>query len=316
MTRIPHLLGLEELSSAQIRGLLSVARRFADSPSLDRAPDLLQGKTVGLVFFEDSTRTKTSFETATTALGGRPMDFSAATSSLKKGETTYDTLITLKNAGADGFVVRHPSSGGPAYLAAKLGFPVVNAGDGHHEHPTQGLLDALTLEEALGSLKGRRVLIVGDIIHSRVARSNAHCLTKLGADVVLCGPPTLLPPEGALPGRVTPRLDEELASADAVMMLRIQFERQSFFPVPSSGEFTRFWGLTAERAALLKPEAFVMHPGPMNRGLEIDSLVADSPRSLIARQVAMGVPTRMACLAAVLAPDRLEQWAKKEGVVP
>ncbi|HTL13016.1 MAG TPA: aspartate carbamoyltransferase catalytic subunit, partial [Bdellovibrionota bacterium] len=277
-------------------------------------PDLLSGVTVGLVFFEDSTRTRTSFETAAVRLGARVQGFSAGTSSIKKGETTYDTLITLKQAGADGFVVRHPSSGGPAYLAQKLGYPVLNAGDGFHEHPTQGLLDALTLEEALGTLKGKRILIVGDIAHSRVARSNAHCLSKLGAEVILCGPPTLLTPPGALPGRVTSQVDQEIPQADAVMMLRIQFERQSFFPVPSASEFTRFWGLTQDRAKKLKNDARVLHPGPMNRGLEIDSAVADSPRSLIARQVALGVPARMAAMAAVLAPDKLEAWCKKEGV--
>lgn len=300
------LLGATELSAARIRKLLATAGAFSRTPP----PALLQGKTVVNLFFENSTRTRTSFELAARRLGGATLSFSAAGSSVQKGETLIDTARTYAALGADCFVLRHSASGAPLTLSRAVRVPVVNAGDGFHEHPTQALLDAFTIESRLGSLKGKRVLILGDIAHSRVARSNLQVLTKLGARVTVCGPPTLLPPglEQSSEIEFAYRPETVLPDADAVMALRLQTERQSKAQIPSLSEYARFWGLTADRARLMKPEAVILHPGPVNRGVEIAPEMADGPRSLILEQVANGVWVRMAVLATVCNPEGLEKW--------
>jgi aspartate carbamoyltransferase catalytic subunit len=260
--------------------------------------DLLRGRTLINLFFEDSTRTRTSFELAGKRLGADVINMSVSASSVNKGETLLDTATTLNAMQCDLLVVRHDQSGAPALLAQKVDAAVINAGDGTHEHPTQALLDALTIRRRRGTLDGLVVAICGDIAHSRVARSNIYLLTTMGAQVRLIGPPTLLPAGVERLGiEVFHDMNRGLAGADIVMMLRLQRERMSRGQVPSAREFFRFYGLDAARLAHAKPDALVMHPGPMNRGVEIDSAVADDPtRSLIREQVEMGVAVRMAVL--------------------
>ncbi|QRK06114.1 aspartate carbamoyltransferase catalytic subunit [Archangium violaceum] len=293
-----HLLGIEGLRRADIEALLDRAEAH-----LHGGPDashVLRGKVVANLFFEDSTRTRTSFEMAAHALGAEVLNWTTAGSSVSKGETLLDTVRNIEATGPVALVIRHRSSGAPHLAARHVRCAVINAGDGTHEHPSQALLDAFTLRRRWGSLDGRTVLIVGDIRHSRVARSNLHCLTTLGAKVVLCGPPTLLPPGlESLGAEVTSNLDSVLPRADAVMCLRVQTERQSENFFPSAREFSRMFGLNAARAERLKPEALVLHPGPMNRGVEIAPAVADGPRSVILEQVAHGVAVRRAILEEV-----------------
>jgi aspartate carbamoyltransferase catalytic subunit len=293
-----HLLGIEGLRRSDIEALLDRAEaHLHGSPD---ASHVLRGKVVANLFFEDSTRTRTSFEMAAHALGAEVLNWTMVGSSVSKGETLLDTARNIEATGPVALIIRHRSSGAPHLVARHVRCAVVNAGDGTHEHPSQALLDAFTLRRRWGRLDGRTVLIIGDIFHSRVARSNLHCLTALGAKVVLCGPPTLLPPGlEALGARVTSRLDDVLPEADAVMCLRVQSERQgeSFFP--SAREFSRLFGLNAARAERLKPEALVLHPGPMNRGVEIAPAVADGPHSVILEQVAHGVAVRRAVLEVV-----------------
>lgn len=310
-----HLLSAQELSEAQIRKLFTVARAFAPFVKANETIPLLTKQTVVTLFFENSTRTRTSFELAARKLGGATLSFAAATSSTAKGETLIDTAKNIQAMGPNCIVVRHASAGSPQVLAKSVSVPVVNAGDGFHEHPTQGLLDAFTIEEKLGDLKGKRVVIFGDIAHSRVARSNIYILRRLGARVAVCGPPTLLPPRPDTLGvDFGFHLEQFLPDADVVMALRVQLERQNRMQMPSINEYSRGWGLNRDRARLLKSGAIILHPGPINRGVEIDPEVADGPRSVILDQVFNGVIIRMAVLATVCNPKGLDQWLSEKGV--
>nr|WP_249211984.1 aspartate carbamoyltransferase catalytic subunit [Gluconobacter cerinus] len=293
------MLGIEGLTAGQIAPFLDLAESYALLSRSRSAPrDALRGRTVINLFFEDSTRTRTSFELAGKRLGADVINMTVATSSVNKGETLLDTASTLNAMRCDLLVVRHGQSGAPALLSQKVEASVVNAGDGTHEHPTQALLDALTIRRHFGRLEGLTIAICGDVGHSRVARSNIHLLTALGNSVRLVGPPTLLPSAMAELGNVTlySDMDEALKGADVVMSLRLQKERMGAGLVPSSREYFRFFGLDRRRLALANPGALVMHPGPMNRGVEIASDVADSDQSVIAEQVEMGVAVRMAVL--------------------
>ncbi len=270
---------------------------------------ILKGKTVLQFFVENSTRTRLSFESATRRLGGMSLAFSPSSSSLSKGETLADTVNVIRQYGVDGIVVRHRSMGAPDFLADATGLPVINAGDGAHEHPTQALLDAFTLGERwgvdfskAGAFRNRKIMILGDLRHSRVARSNIHLLTALGAELHLCAPATLGIPDLGLFPRVHVHSfpDEGIPEMDAVMTLRLQTERQNQGVIPSLPEYREFWGLTVERAKRMKTDSVILHPGPVNRGVEIDSEVADSGRSLILKQVENGIFARMAVLASVV----------------
>jgi aspartate carbamoyltransferase catalytic subunit len=297
-----HLLGIETLSAAEIERLLDLADSYANLPKDDeRARKLLRGRTVINLFFETSTRTSTSFELAAKRLGADVIAMSVGTSSIKKGETLLDTAMTLNAMKPDVMVVRHNESGAVNLLSQKVDGSVINAGDGRHEHPTQALLDALTIRRRLGKLNGLLVAICGDILHSRVARSNIHLLTKMGARVRVIAPLTLLPSNIDRMGlEVFTDMRKGLKDVDIVMMLRLQLERMQGAYVPSTREYFRFYGLDYAKLALAKPDALIMHPGPMNRGVEIDSEVADDiNRSVIREQVEMGVAVRMACLDAL-----------------
>jgi aspartate carbamoyltransferase catalytic subunit len=302
--RSKDLLGIEPLEADEIILLLDTAdsmRTIAKRP-IKKVP-ALRGRMVVNLFFEASTRTRFSFETAERWLSADSLNFSGGKgTSVEKGETLLDTARTLQAMSPDLVVVRHSSSGVPHLLARHLEAGVINAGDGAHEHPTQALLDALTIRQRLGRLRGLRVVIAGDIAHSRVARSNVFLLTKMGADVVLCGPPTLLPPHlEDLGVAVTTDLDRAIEGANVVMVLRMQLERQRRSLFPSTREYFTRYGLSAERLSRAHEDAIVMHPGPMNRGVEIASDVADSARSVILDQVANGVAVRMAVLYLLLA---------------
>ncbi len=305
-----HLLGIDGLSVGEIEGLLDLA---GDYVVLNRAPEkkqaLLRGRTLINLFFESSTRTQSSFELAGKRLGADVLNMSVKTSSVSKGETLIDTATTLNAMRPDILVVRHQDSGAAELLARKLDCSVVNAGDGSHEHPTQALLDALTIRRRRGKLEGLTVAICGDILHSRVARSNIALLSKMGARVRLVAPKTLLPAQAARWGvEIFTDMKEGLAGVDIVMMLRLQLERMAGAFVPSTREYFRFYGLDREKLAHAKPGALVMHPGPMNRGVEIDSVIADDIEvSVIQEQVEMGVAIRMAVL------DALARGLPKEG---
>ena len=294
-----HLLAIEGLHPPEIAYLLDLAESYV---LLNRSGktqrDLLRGRTLINLFFEDSTRTRTSFELAGKRLGADVINMSVSTSSVNKGETLLDTASTLNAMRCDLLVVRHDQSGAPNLLAQKVSSSVINAGDGTHEHPTQALLDALTLRRRRGSLEGLVVAICGDILHSRVARSNIHLLSAMGAQVRVVGPPTLIPAAVAAMGvTVFHDMEQGLAGADVVMMLRLQRERMKGGLVPSEREYFRFFGLDRAKLALAAKDVLVMHPGPMNRGVEIDSAVADDPaHSVIGEQVEMGVAVRMAVL--------------------
>ena len=295
-----HLLGLEGLSADAIHAILDEADGFRQRWRLHgKAPvGELAGFEICNAFFEDSTRTRVSFELAEQRLGATHTTFGVGGSSVSKGETLLDTMHTIAAMGVDCIVVRHPSSGAAATLARELDVAVVNAGDGMHEHPTQGLLDLLTLRDAWnGRFEGRRLAIVGDIAHSRVARSAIHGLLALGAEVTLAGPATLMPADVELLGvDVAPTVEDACAGADGVMALRLQRERMECGKLPSLGEYARVWGINAARVAILKPEGVVMHPGPMNRGVEIAADVADGGRSRVLNQVENGVAVRCAVL--------------------
>ncbi|WP_419899964.1 aspartate carbamoyltransferase catalytic subunit [Roseomonas sp. USHLN139] len=294
-----HLLALQGLEPPYIADLLDLAESYA---LLNRSGktqrDLLKGQTLINLFFEDSTRTRTSFELAGKRLGADVINMSVSNSSVNKGETLLDTASTLNAMHCDLLVVRHAQSGAPALLSQKVDAAVINAGDGTHEHPTQALLDALTIRRRKGRLENLTVAICGDVLHSRVARSNIHLLLAMNCRVRLVGPPTLMPSEaGRLGVEVFHDMKAGLKDADVVMMLRLQKERMAGGLVPSAREFFRFYGLDAAKLAVAKPDAIVMHPGPMNRGVEIDSAIADDPvRSVIGEQVEMGVAVRMAVL--------------------
>jgi aspartate carbamoyltransferase catalytic subunit len=292
------LLGIADLSPAEIERVLDTAESFREVAQrpIKKVPTL-RGKTVINLFFEASTRTRSSFEIAEKRLSADNINFSSSGSALEKGESLVDTALNLQAMAPDLIVIRHRHPGVPHLLAARLASGVINAGDGAHEHPTQALLDALTIRQRKGRIAGLRVAMVGDIEHSRVVRSNLHLLTKLGARVALAGPYTMMPAAVERLGvEVHHTLDEALAGADVVMMLRVQLERQGRTRLPSAKEYFRLFGLTAERLRRAKEDAIVMHPGPMNRGVEIASEVADGPGSVILEQVANGVAVRMAVL--------------------
>jgi len=296
-----HLLGIEPLDADDIKTILDTAdglKEILNRP-IKKVP-ALRGRTVINLFYESSTRTRSSFEIAERVLSADSLSIAASTSSVSKGETLLDTGRNLEAMSPDLVVIRHASAGAPHLLARHCRFAVVNAGDGAHEHPTQALLDALTLRQHKGKLEGLKVAIVGDILHSRVARSNLWLLSKMGAQVVLCGPPTVMPPgiEGIAP--VTYSLEEAIEGADAIMMLRIQLERMSGTFFPTKREYFRRFGLTEERARRAKKDVLIMHPGPLNRGVEIASEVADGPYSVILDQVTNGVAIRMAVLYLLL----------------
>ena len=320
LAAFPHrgLLGIAGLAPHEILFLLDEAEQWV---ALNRQPqkrdDRLAGLTIINAFFENSTRTLLSFELAGKRLGADVVNMAVAQSSVKKGETLIDTALTLNAMHADAIVIRHGSSGAVRLIAGKVDCPVLNAGDGQHEHPTQALLDALTIRRALDipsgtGFSGLNVTICGDILHSRVARSNILCLTSLGAQVRVCAPPALMPAEVEAMGVTAFHdFDAALEGADVVMMLRLQQERMQGQSIASPREYRHLYGLTTDRLAKARPDALVMHPGPMNRGVEIDSNVADlADRSMITRQVEMGVAIRMACLDVLTRRARkLEGWA-------
>jgi aspartate carbamoyltransferase catalytic subunit len=301
-----HLLSAADLSRDDAHLVLDTAEelaRVADRP-IKKLPTL-RGRTVVNLFFEDSTRTRTSFEVAAKRLSADVINFSAKGSSVSKGESLKDTALTLEAMGADGVIVRHSASGAPHRLATWIHGSVVNAGDGTHEHPTQALLDAYTMRSRLGRLEGLNVAIVGDVLHSRVARSNVLLLDTLGAQTTLVAPPTLLPVGvESWPASISYDLDSVLPKCDVVMMLRVQRERMGAAYFPSAREYSRRYGLDAARMAALPDDAIVMHPGPMNRGVEIAAEVADSVRSTIVEQVANGVAVRMAVLYLLLGGEQ------------
>ena len=293
-----HLLGLDDLTSQEIVHILDTAESFREvsTRSIKKVP-ALRGKVVANLFFEESTRTRMSFTLAASRLSADVLEFAAKGSSVAKGETLRDTARNIEAMGVDTVVIRHSHSGAPHMLARCLQASVVNAGDGQHEHPTQGLLDIFTIRQRLGSIAGKRVAIVGDIAHSRVARSNIFGLKKLGAEVVCVGPSTLVPPAiRTLGAEISHNLDEVLPTVDVINMLRIQFERMGGNLFPSVREYARLYGLNAERLKRAKKDMLVMHPGPINRGLELTSDVADGPQSAILTQVANGLAIRMAVL--------------------
>lgn len=308
-----HLLGIAGLQPWEITFLLDEAESWvALNRSTSKHDDRLSGLTQINAFFENSTRTLLSFEIAGKRLGADVVNMTVATSSVKKGETLLDTALTLNAMHPDVIVIRHESSGAVALIADKVDCPVLNAGDGRHEHPTQALLDALTIRRRKGRISGLTIAICGDVLHSRVARSNILALTTLGADVRVVAPPTLMPPGIEAMG-VTPclNMDEGIEGADVVMMLRLQRERMAGAYVPSSREYMAFYGLTRERLSLASRDVLVLHPGPMNRGVEIESQVADDIQiSAITEQVEMGVAVRMACMDVLTRGRRgVEGWA-------
>lgn len=318
INRKRDLLGLAGIERREIEHLLDSAAAFKavlERP-IPKVPTL-RGQTVANLFFENSTRTRISFELAEKRLSADVVNFSSSGSSVSKGESLLDTAKNIQAMQVDMIVIRHSSSGAPHFLARHLDAAVINAGDGTHEHPTQGLLDIFTMREHKGRVAGLKVAIIGDIQHSRVARSNLWGLLALGAEVTLCGPPTLLPVEiGAFGCRVTSRLEEAVAGADVIMALRIQLERQRQGRLPSLREYAQLYGLTRQRVELAKPDVLIMHPGPINRGVEITQEVADGPGSVILEQVTNGVAVRMAVLfrASGLDPGALagEEGASEE----
>jgi len=304
-----HLIGLSDLSREEIEFILDTAQGFEkfSTRSIKKAPTL-RGKVVVNMFFEDSTRTRNSFTLAASRLSADVIEFTKKASAVSKGETLIDTARNLEAMGVDIVVIRHNAGGAPKLLSRSINACVVNAGDGYHEHPTQALLDVYTIRRERGSLEGLKIGIVGDIAHSRVARSDIYAMTKLGAEVTLIGPPTLMPGGVRdLPVKVSYSLDDVLEELDVINMLRIQFERMGGNPFPSVREYSHYFGLTLDRMKRAKPDLMVMHPGPINRGLEMESEVADGPNSVILKQVANGLAVRMAVLFLV------NQAATQEG---
>lgn len=298
MLTTKDLLGIKELSPEEINLILDTAAGFKDVLGRDiKKVPTLRGRTAVNLFFEPSTRTRTSFELAAKRLSTDVINFSVPMSSVVKGESLIDTALTVQALGADFIIIRHSSAGVPHLLSKELRASIINAGDGMNEHPTQALLDAFTIKEKKGKIEGLTIAIVGDIAHSRVAKSNIYCLTKLGAKVQLIGPPTLIPRETeAMRVGVFHSMEEGLKDVDVLMMLRIQMERQGKGFFPSIEEYSKNWGLTSERLAHAKPTVVVMHPGPMNRGIEITSEIADGPNSVILEQVTNGIAVRMAVM--------------------
>lgn len=307
-----HLLGVRDLSRQEVEHILDTAEGFeqVSTRSIKKAPPL-RGKVVVNLFFEDSTRTRNSFTLAASRLSADVIEFTEKNSSVSKGETLLDTARNLEAMGIDIVVIRHNAAGAPHLIAKNINACVVNAGDGFCEHPTQALLDVYTIRKIRKSLDGLKIGIVGDITHSRVARSNIWAMTKLGAEVTLIGPPTLMPPEvSKLPVKVSYCLDSVIEKLDVINMLRIQFERMGSNPFPSVREYSHFYGLTVERMKRARPDMLVMHPGPINRGVEMESEVADGPRSVILQQVSNGLAVRMAVL--FLVNQAAAQEAHKE----
>ena len=303
------LLGLRELTTEEIQIVLQTAESFREISlrPIKKVP-ALRGKTVVNLFFEPSTRTRTSFELAAKRLSADIVNVSAQSASLSKGETVLDTVRNIEALKVDIFVIRHAAAGVPHLIARQVPSSVINAGDGAHEHPTQALLDLFTIQQQKGRIEGLRISIIGDIAHSRVARSNMWGLTKLGAHVTVCGPPTLMPPFIEQLGvAVTHQLDDAIRGADVLMLLRIQHERQEIRLVPSLREFRLRYGVTRERLAHAKPELLIMHPGPVNRGVELDSDVADGPHSVILDQVTNGLAVRMAVLYLVCGAPKVDE---------
>lgn len=295
-----HLLDVDGIPRPQVERLLELAVEMREARAARRSPDLLERETIATCFYEASTRTRVSFELAAKGLGATTVDLAIAGSSVGKGESLVDTMRTLERTGVTVAVLRHGSAGAPWLVARETGLRVVNAGDGAHAHPTQALLDALTLREALGTLDGARVVIVGDVAHSRVARSNLHLLGTLGARLRVAGPPAFVAGFDAWPGvEVATTLDGALDGADAVMTLRVQLERDAGSGISSVADYARAWGITPERLERARPGAPLLHPGPTNEGVELSAEAANGPRSLIGRQVENGVPVRMAVLATV-----------------
>ncbi len=293
------LIDIESISLEELETLFAQAKIFKASFGSRKKFDTLKNHTVGTFFFEPSTRTRSAFETAAKNLGADILTLNESTSSRTKGETLRDTALNIRAMGVDMVIMRHSAAGAASYLSKILDVPVINAGDGAHAHPTQALLDAFTLREHFGNdLRGKKVTILGDILFSRVARSNIHCLTKLGVEITLAGPTRLVPAElSNFKGvKVVHDLKKALADADAVMLLRIQHERQTTTHFPSLGEYTALFGINAERLEWMKPSAIIMHPGPINRGVELESEIADGARSVILKQVTNGVAVRMAGL--------------------
>ena len=289
------LLGIETLSNEEIAALLVSAKNF----DVDHPQPLLSGRRIVLLFYEPSTRTRVSFEMAAKALGATTYLVHATASSIEKGESLLDTGLTLRSMGAEAIVIRHPSSGAPHFLSRYLDIPIINAGDGMHEHPSQALLDAFTILETKQRIAGLKIAVIGDIYHSRVARSDIHLLSRFGGEVTLCGPPELVPDVAVTlaPGlKLTRSADEAVCGADVVMLLRVQKERLGGLPLFVE-RYVAEYQMTVQRLAQAKPDALVMHPGPMVRGMELTDAVADSTRSLVLRQVKNGVPVRMAILA-------------------
>jgi len=296
--RSKDLLDIESLSAEEIALVLDTATSFKEigTRTIKKVPTL-RGRTVVNLFYEPSTRTRVSFEIAAKRLSADVINVSVSGSSVSKGETLLDTVQNLQAMAPDVLVMRHPASGAPYFVARRLEAAVVNAGDGMHEHPTQALLDAFTIRERKGTLAGLKVAIVGDLLHSRVFRSNLRLLTRMGSEVSIAGPPTLVPPEvEKLGARIAPSIDDALVGADVVMMLRVQKERMQGAYFPSVREYFRLFALTRARIERASPEVIILHPGPINRGLEIESAVADGPYSLILEQVTNGVAVRMAIL--------------------
>ena len=302
------LLGLQELTAEEIRLILQTADSFREVSlrPIKKVP-ALRGKTVVNLFFEPSTRTRTSFELAAKRLSADVINIAAQNSSLVKGETVLDTVKNLEAFKVDMFVIRHAAAGVPHFIAKHSHASVINAGDGAHEHPTQALLDLFTIQEKKGKIEGLTIAIIGDIAHSRVARSNIWGLTKLGARVIVCGPPTLIPTQiEALGVKVTHKLEDALKEADVLMLLRIQHERQEAVLVPSLREFRLRYGIDVDRLKSAKKEVLIMHPGPVNRGVELDSAVADGPYSVILDQVTNGLAVRMAVLYLVSGAPKVD----------
>jgi aspartate carbamoyltransferase catalytic subunit len=305
---IKSILGTETLSAPQISQILHSAFFFKRAVAGEmELPRSLRNKTVILLFFEPSTRTRSSFELAAKRLGADVLVLTKEVSSTEKGETLFDTAKTIEAMQPDLLVLRHPSAGSPHHLDKILKIPVINAGDGFHEHPTQALLDLMTIQEFKGKIAGLKVLIVGDIAHSRVARSDIYALKAMGAEVSLCGPPTLLPPKAEQMGvKVFYHLEEAVVNQDVIITLRIQFERLNRGQIPSAGEYARFYGISKRTLTVCKEDVLVMHPGPVNRGLELSADVADGSHSVILNQVANGVNVRMALLHLLTGGDGLK----------
>ena len=304
-----HLLSLDEIGAEGIKEILTLTDRFVEigERPIPKVP-ALRGKTVCTLFFEDSTRTRISFDLAARRLSADVVTFSAGSSAVKKGESLRYTVETISAMGVDAIVMRHASSGVPRQLTAWTDASVINAGDGWHQHPTQALLDCYTIRQRLGTLEGKRIAICGDINHSRVARSGVDAFAKLGAEVVLIGPRSLFPPSLAgLPVKVEADLDAVLPDLDVVYLLRIQSERLQSAMIPSLREYRALYGLTAARLGRLRPDSLIMHPGPMNRGVEIDPEAADDPRAVVLEQVASGVPVRMAVLYQLVGPGQFTE---------